>query len=201
MEMSFATWLAQSDYYPVIRVKLAPEPGPAPTWTEVAGALSLMEQAIVSKGWTRGTLAAPWGLCMLGAFLYRNGVRNMDVKEDGTPLGIAVADMLTSVIRKHWSWMPALANQRWSSVVMYNDSFCRSREGALQTIREAQAAATENAVRAGEIQPQPQPEVKDEPEAELTVTVPDYIPGEFTGLLHVLEQALVKQPELAAAGV
>lgn len=190
-EIPFSVYLRQT----------APEPGPAPTWTEVAGALGGMASVIEKKGWVRNSLASPWGLCMLGAFLSRNGPLTGDVSEQSTSLGLAVADMLVDVIRRYVCWIPAMLTQRWNSVILFNDSFCMSKDMALDIIRKAQAQAAANALRDGEAVADSAVTAEQEAEAE----VPDYIPGQFTGLaavelIQLLEQAVVKQPELAAAG-
>jgi hypothetical protein len=118
-------------------------PVPPPSWADAAEAIGLMTSAIEKHGWTQGTLRSPIGLCMLGAFAYRNGDANIsDVSADQLSLlGTTVAELLVKSIRaRGYCLHPNALISDWQQVIWFNDS-STTKEMVLEVLADARLAA------------------------------------------------------------
>ncbi len=168
-------WTWSSSPAPVTALTDATDAVAETDWSAVAEAIGEMEATVNRYGWIRGSLLNAYGVCMLGAFLNRKGI-TVGISEQGTPLGLAVGQLLVSVIRGRVPYVPQMDETWWSAVIFYNDRLAKSKEEIIGVLQAARAKALANAEATTET----------EPEETEVIEVPDFIPGEFTGLLQAI---------------
>ncbi len=163
----------------------APSVGLAPADEDVAGAIGNMIARIEEKGWTRGQLVNTAGFCMLGSFVYRNGFAGVDaysvLREQQSLLGLAVGEVLLSVMRDRKVIFPAIPTTAWNMVIWWNDAICPSREDALSFLREAYAKVT------GTVTVESVPAAEEA--ADSIQVIPDFIPDYLNGQWSCLAAA------------
>jgi hypothetical protein len=192
--MTVQYYLGNVTLFTVAPTPTPPVPvGPAPAWGEVALALGQMRDGILQNGWATGQLVAPGGgFCMQGSFIFRpNAVPYVEQDSplglaQDSPLGLAVADLLWDTIRQTLKIpLEYSAATSWNKVIHFNDHMCGSKEMALWMLETARESALRLA-EAEETGAAP-PEAEETPTpTPVPVTAPDYIPGQFAGLLEAL---------------
>lgn len=157
----------------------------APSRGEVANVIGAMKNAISVQGWTQGVLYSPvGGVCMQGAFFFRDGVllASRYAHDHLSPLGTAVASTLARTIKESGLQFAAGMEQAedWALVINFNDYPGRTKEEVLAILQRAWETATDEArseaglqnlwVVTGDTMPVP---------------APDFVPEELLGQLQL----------------
>lgn len=121
--------------------------GPPPSRGEVADVILKMRNIVSSVGWIQGGLFNANGVCMQGAFYYRDGIGVMaqHLHEHMSPLGMAVSELLARAIREQGHWHSEPAPSGWQSVIDFNDKFGTTKEEVLAILQAAWEIAAREA--------------------------------------------------------
>lgn len=155
----------------------------APSRGEVANIIGAMKNAISVQGWTQGVLYAPnGGVCMQGAFFFRNGIllANRYAHDHLSPVGTAVASMLAGAIKESGLEFAAGMAQAedWALVINFNDYPGRTKEEVLAILQRAWETVTDEARAEAGL---PNLRVV----TEYTMPAPDFIPESMLGQLQL----------------